>query len=208
MRKVKHIAALAFIPLFFLGLTLAGCSSIYRSLVQRLTPSPSPFLLTATVEAVIDPNVASLEAPTSAIDCAFVWSNHSLPEVSSEINRTFRQDGFPEVEVEASAYGEDCLNPETNQIVRFLARQTDFYIKVSVEGSNSPQVMGEWVERCVRIIEAFPPEKLPGTVAGYIGISFTSSLENENLWFPRSKAKNLIEEGLKGSELYEALRKT
>jgi hypothetical protein len=208
MRKAKYPAILAFISLFWLGVSLAGCSSFYQSLAKRLTPSPSPFLLTATVEAMIDPMVASLEAPTPAIDCAFVWSNHSLPEVSSEINQAFRQEGFPEVEVEASAYGEDCLNPETNQIVRFVAMQTDFYINVSVEGINNSQVMGEWVERSVRILEAFPPGKVPGPNAGYIGISFTSGLENENLWFARSKAKNLIEEGLKGSELYEALRES
>ncbi len=187
MRKAKHLTVVAFIPLLCLGVSLVGCSSLYQSLAKRLTPSPSPFLLTSTVEAMIDPIDASLEAPTLAIDCAFVWSNHSLPEVSSEINQAFRQEGFPEVEVEASAYGEDCLNPETNQIVRFVAMQTDFYINVSVEGSNSPQVMGEWVERTVRILEAFPPGKVPGPNAGYIGISFTSGLENESLWFPAQR---------------------
>lgn len=205
MASVKNHIRLIWILVFLLSILLAGCSSLYRSLIQRLTPSPSPFWPTETSTVIAGPNSVPFETPAQVVDCAYVWSNRSLPGLSSEINQTFRSQGYPEVEIEATAYGEDCLDPNTNKVVQFSAMQTDFYLNVAIENTNNPSVLGEWVEKILHVLEAFPPGVIPGPNPGYIGINFISGQNTTNLWFPRSKGEGLLREGLRGGELYEAL---
>ncbi|MBE0696293.1 MAG: hypothetical protein IH586_05160, partial [Anaerolineaceae bacterium] len=137
--------------------------------------------------------------------CAFVWSSRSLPELSTEINQAFRKQGWAEVEVEASAYGEDCLDPETNKIVRFTALQTDFFLNVSINSISDHQILGEWIEKSMRVLNEFPPGIVPGSNLGMIGISFKSSSDSVSLSFPISSCRKLLNEGLRGGELFDAL---
>jgi hypothetical protein len=188
--------------LFFVILTalLVACSALPVNLPGRPTNTP---LVVPTVTDTPEPT------PTPTVDparCAYVWSNRSQPELSQAANQAFRDTGMKDVEAEASAYGEDCLDPETNTVVKFLPLQTDFYIGVKVTNISDGQVMGEWVEKIVRAIEQIPRETIPGPNIGYLSITFQAEAEKVTLWFPRSRAKELIESGTRGSELFEALR--
>jgi hypothetical protein len=207
MRRSFFGAGVIILHLLAGGGLLAGCSSWYASLAARLTPSPSASFSINTQTAPVPEAAAAVETatPPDPADCAFVWSNRTLPDLSTEVNKAFRDQGYAEVQVEASAYGEDCLNTQTNAVVRFSALQTDFFVTVALDAVNDPQEMGEWVETVMRVLEAFPPGKAPGPNPGYVGVAFTDGTESVDLWFTRTRAANLVKEGLSGGELYDAL---
>jgi hypothetical protein len=188
------------IAITLISLICVGCSPISVDLPGQPTKTAP---VVPTVTGTPEPT------PTPTVDparCAYVWSNRSQPELSQVVNQAFRDAGMKEVEAEASAYGEDCLDPETNTVVKFLPVQTDFYIGVKVTSTSDGQVLGEWVEKIVRVIEQIPRETIPGLNPGYLSITFQDEAQKVNLWFPQSRAKDMIEGGMRGSELFEALR--
>jgi hypothetical protein len=193
--------------IFLLALfSMSGCSGLYETLAARLTPSPIVMIPTGSLSPQASSTTPEISSTAPLPDsCAFVWSNRSLPELSTEVNQAFRKHGLAEVEVEASAYGEDCLDPATNEVVRFTAIQTDFFLNVAVESIENHQVLGDWIEKSILVLNEFPPGKAPGPNLGMIGLIFTSSSDSVNLSFPISKCKNLLAEGLKGGELFDAL---
>lgn len=201
--RAKTLGLLVII--FLAGLFgFSGCASLYVDLAARLTPSAQAVLPTGPAALTVTAAV-SIGTPTLPDSCAFVWSNRSLPDVATEINQAFRKQGLAEVEVEASAYGENCLDPTTNEVVRFSAMQTDFFLNVVVDSVEDHQDLGEWIEKLMRVLNEFPPGRVPGSTPGMVGISFTSASDVVDLTFPISKGKNLIDEGLKGSDLFDAL---
>lgn len=198
-RQWTWISGVLLAGLVFLA---GGCGPIFNSLAAQLTPAPPDAL-------PLETPASTTTSSTENIDCVYVWSSRALPEVSTEINQTFRQLGLVEVEVEASAYGKDCLDSATNQVVDFVILQTDVYFQVSIENVNDPQLLGEWVERIAKVmIDKYKPGKIPGTTAGYYGFTFTNGVNMNELWSPREKVDNLIKESVKGRELFEALQST
>jgi hypothetical protein len=205
---VKRVAVILCIFLM-LGMlsALSGCASVFATLAARLTPAPmNQMPITPAAALATTLPVGVTETATLPEICAFVWSSRSLPDVSTEINQAFRKEGLGEVEVEASAYGENCVDPNTNQVARFSALQTDFFLNIALDSVEDHQVLGEWIEKSMRVLNQYPPGKVPGPNYGILGISFVSSSKTENLSFPISKCKNLIVEGLKGSDLFDALK--
>jgi hypothetical protein len=141
----------------------------------------------------------------SGFNCAYVWSARDLPDVAREVTSAFRAQGMPEVEVQASAYGEDCIEPVTNEVVGFSTMQTDLYFAVVVPDTSNTQLMGEWIEKIYQVLEMFPPDVLPGANPGYIEITFSSGVEPVNLWFYRPDGERALSEGLRASDLFDAL---
>lgn len=179
------------------GVLLLGCVLLTQPLVD---PSAAPI-------SPSSPELFSTVTETApAAGCAYVWSNRSLPEITLQLNQAFQASGMSEVQAEASAYGEDCFDSTTNQTVQFIAMQTDFYINVAAGRLDEPQELGVWVEKIMRVLEDFPPGQVPGPNPGYVGISFTAGSETTRLWFRRTDAARLIQEGVRGGALYDALR--
>jgi hypothetical protein len=178
---------------------LTGCDAAAERLLATLwaaTPAPTltPALPTDTPE------------PPMPETCAFVWSNRSLPDVTLALNQALSARALLTVEGQAIAYGEDCLDPVTSQVARFTAMQTDFYFSVARVDLSDTQVMGVWAEQILRVLEDFPPGEVPGPNPGYVSISFSGDGETITLWFPRKLGSDLLENGRRGSELFEALR--
>jgi len=184
-----------FIVLAVIG--LSGCGVL----------DPSLFIFTSTpaLLPVITPAPTQTET-AEAVNCVSVWSTRLLPDVSLELNQAFRQSGMSEIEAEASTYGEDCIDPDTHQVVRFLAMQTDFFFNVSTGQVDDPQVFGEWVEKIMRVLDSFSPGQVPGSNPGLVEISFSGGTQTTILRFRRSNAESLLQDGLKGSALYDALQ--
>jgi hypothetical protein len=204
--NVKRLAIIVLgIGLLLVLSSLSGCASLYETLAARLTPSPAGYVPTQTSAPL--PAVTGEITQTAALPetCAFVWSSRTLPEVSTEVNQAFRKQGLAEVEVEVSAYGENCLEPNTNQVVRFSALQTDFFLNIALDSVEDHQLLGEWIEKSMLVLNEYPPGKVPGPNYGMLGITFVSGSAPVNLSFPITKCKNLLEEGLRGSDLFDAL---
>lgn len=145
------------------------------------------------------------ETPTPPQNCAYVWSNRSLPEVANLVNQALRDAGIPEVDGQASAYGEDCLDPETNTVVGFRTMQTDFYFSVMVQDMADTQAMGDIAEAVLRALDTMPADQIPGPNPGYVGITYDDGAQTSNLWFPRTRGTELLKQGVSGSRLFEAL---
>ncbi len=138
--------------------------------------------------------------------CSYVWASSPLPDVSSQLTTAFRQAKMPAVEVEASAYGENCLDISTNEVVGFKPQQIDFSILVGVEDLNDTQALGEWVVKILTVLETSPAASIPNTRTGQVNIDFQDLKKTTtSLSFLQSRGLELIKQGLRGTSLLGAL---
>ena len=163
--------------------------------VPALTVAPNTAPASETVEPAQDYGSA---------ECAFMWANEPLPELSNEFNQTL-QGVLPEAEGYAQAYGENCVTNQGN-VVRFLAMETDFYITIQVENLEDRPALGKSIEQVMGILANFPTEETPGPQPGYIGITFETPNDSLRLWAMRTEAESALENGLQGSDLFDALQ--
>lgn len=178
---------------------LASCAGLPRlPISSRPTDTVTP-LPTATETP------GPTDTPEPPQNCAYVWSNRSLPEVAILVNQALRDAGVHEADGQASAYGEDCLDPETNTVVGFRTMQTDFFFSVAVPDLTDTQAMGNITEAVLRALDSLPADQIPGPNPGYVGITFDDGTTTSSLWFPRSRGKELLKEDVSGSRLFEAL---
>lgn len=182
-----------------IALLLASCSGL-----PRLPFSSPPTETVTPLPTATDPP-APTDTPAPPENCAYVWSNRSLPEVAQLVNQALRDAGVPEVDAQASAYGEDCLDPQTNTVVDFRTMQTDFYFSVVVQDLTDTQAMGNIAETVLRALDSLPADQIPGPNPGYVGITFGDGSQTSSLWFPRTRGKELLKQNVSGSRLFEAL---
>lgn len=190
--------------IFFLVccLFIAGCAQI-RELAQ-----------VSSLETMLETPPGQPGIPTQEITvtptpydgyCSSVWASQPLPEVTTRLGQVFREVGWAEVEVQASAYGETCVDLKTNALISFSPYQTDFYINVAVRSAEDTQVMSEWVIDILDILEDFQPGAVPGENPGKLEIEFTDGERGVLLAFSQQEGRELVEQGLRGTALIEEL---
>jgi len=68
------------------------------------------------------------------------------------------------------------------------------------------QNLGELAEGIILFVEDIPSDLLVGPNEGYIQINFSSALgQMTSLWFQTSTGRDALDEGLKGTELFNRL---
>ena len=160
--------------------------------------------LRQTVSDVTEvPDAESAQESTST-ECAFMWANEPLPELSDEFIQALKDyplqaDGY------AQAYGENCVTNE-GDVVRFLPMETDFYITLQVEKLEDERALGEVVEQIMEVLTRFPTDATPGPQPGYVGITFEAPENSLRLWVLRAEIETALENGLRGKELLKALQ--
>ena len=199
--RLSPIQAMAW-SLLVIALTfsLAGCDKINIKLPVDATP---------TSELVNNPIVDEATQVPSQFKgvCSYVWASSPLPDVSSQLTTAFRQAKMPAVEVEASAYGENCLDISTNAVVDFKPQQINFSILVGVEDLSDTQALGEWVVKILTVLETNPAASLPNTRTGQVDIDFQDLKKTTiSLSFLQSRGLELIKQGLRGTSLLGALQ--
>lgn len=180
------------------ALLLSACGlqlSVPVTTGQEVTATPPP-----------SETPAVTETPTMPSTCAYAWTDRLLPEVSAEVNRAFTDSGLEGVDVEASAFGENCIDPVTNQVAGFTAMQTDFRISVAIDETDDTAVMGQWIETTLQVLRPYEPGVVPGPKLGYVGMTFGIGDDKVSLWFSRQEAMDLVAQGRRGSRLFEELR--
>jgi hypothetical protein len=183
---------------------LSACSTPLNP--QPVTPAASLVLLTpvftAEASAVTDPRLTT--TPTEG-QCGFVEGRQPLPEISSQLLFKLENAALPVKNARAEAYGENCIGAD-GSLVRFSARETDFYVTLTTSDLQDETGLGSLLEQTLAIIDQFPRDQTPGPNPGYIGISFEAGTEIQNLWFTRTRASDLTNQGTKGADLYRALK--
>jgi hypothetical protein len=139
----------------------------------------------------------------STTECAFMWANEALPELSEDFNQAL-QNTLADAEGYAQAYGENCVTND-GEVIRFLAMETDFYITLKVESIDEKQLLGELVEQAMVVLAEFPTEETPGPQPGYIGIIFETPGDSLRLWVMVIEVESALEDGLQGEELFDTL---
>jgi hypothetical protein len=140
----------------------------------------------------------------ASTECAFMWANESLPELSADFNQAIQD--IAGAEGYAQAYGENCVTNE-GEVVRFLAMETDFYVTLKVNDLENKQILGELVEQVMEVLADFPTDETPGPQPGYVGITFESPVDSLRLWVMRTEIEIALENGLQGEELFNVLQK-
>ena len=140
-----------------------------------------------------------------SVECAFVWANDPLPELSEAFNKALKEIQS-DAEGYAQAYGENCVTAQ-GEVVRFLAMETDFYITLNVENLEDRQALGDGVEQVMEVMAEFPTDETPGPQPGYIGITFEATGDSLRLWIMRAEIETALANGLRGEELFNAMQK-
>ena len=179
---------------------LPGCAAVSRAL-QTPTPPATPVATLAlnTIAPVVT------DTPSDPAACAYVLVSKDAPDAAAMLNQAYRSANFTNIDVRAAAYGENCIDTNTNRVVSFSAMQTDVYLTVPVQDIHDEQALGDWATRLVPVIALVPADQLPGPNPGNISVQFTNNSGTATLWFPRKTAQDLIQKGVHGSALYEAL---
>jgi hypothetical protein len=130
------------------------------------TPTPSP-------------------APTSMrgmpAQCAYMWARRPLPTITTYAQIGLNLGAVPYTMAYAEAYGEDCLDSKTNQVVGFGAMSTDFYLTIPVDNLADEAALGMLAQRAyAALTTGIEPNWLPAPF-GYLDITFTHGSEQKIL---------------------------
>jgi hypothetical protein len=146
-------------------------------------------------------------APANSRNCSYVWATQPLPDLTAKVQSAFNAAGLKDIQASAQAYGENCIDPQTNKIIRFSSMETDFRITVPVADLTNIDNLGSLLEKILVVLDTFPAGKVPGPRPGNIYIFFQSGSENLNLMFTAAAGKTARSLGLHGAELLKELQK-
>jgi len=211
MKKVRHIVIIIFlINIFLLGsLVILGW--------ERSKPESSSGKMSLIDYAIhgwdilitqgnqLSGNDQLVKEDAGSEPCAYQWATLPLPEVSLKIQDAFQKAGHNDVSVSAEAYGENCIHPETGQVVKFLTMQTDIHILSRVENVTEKEKIGNKLVEYILIIDEIPVESIPGSQKGQVQAIFIGQDDEINLWFSYMQGLQAVKHGLRGVGLLEAL---
>jgi hypothetical protein len=170
---------------------------------QHFTPTPTP-TMTLTVSATALAT-GTLEA-ASFTQCAYVWANHALPDVTALAQAALDKTDIPKTTVRADAYGEDCIDQNTNTVRGFGAMTTDFYLSVEVPNLSDQTALAEYVQIVYETLIAIPQDTLPA-YPGYLDITFTANSETKHLRTTFNAIKSALDKKLTGAAFLTSLGK-
>ena len=184
-------------------IALAACGTSYAVNLPTVTAT------SATQEAVRITPIAITETVTPASaenpgPCANMWATELLPAESAKIQELFDQAGMTDYQVKANAFGENCV-AEDGSIVSFGASETDIYVTVTVLDLQDRNDLGAHLYALMQILEQINFE-LSGPNVGYLGVTFQQGGQSVQLWAPRDAVAQAILNGLRGSDLFDALQ--
>ncbi len=182
-------------------LALAGCSPLLSS-PQTEMPTSNP-LETPSLQPET-PTENSADAADSTENCAYVWDSRPLDLETNMVQAAFQAKGYSNVSVRLQAYGENCIDLQTNQIVRFAAMETDFYLTIGVDSLDDTDALGNQLAAALVVLRSFPQDTFPGLNPARVFVTFNAGGQLQNLSFDLQQAGKALDKGLTGSALLEA----
>jgi hypothetical protein len=170
-----------------MALTLAA-------MIKNGTPAAN-HVITSTPEAVV------------ASACAYTPASQPMADVSKKLQENVEKLGLKNISMRAVANGENCIDTQTNRVVSFSAKQTDFYISVKVDDLKSEEVLGNWIEQVLQVLLQFPKKDLVGLAEGNVSVEFRDDTGQINVWFNISQGREAIQAGQRGAKLYNQLHR-
>jgi hypothetical protein len=167
-----------------------------------------PFILAACNFPYATPGIGVPAATTAPADqpCAFMWATQPLPDLSTQIQAAVDSAGLRQVQARAEAFGENCIDSQSNKPVSFGAMETDFHITAIVSNLTNKDNLGNLLEKILVILDGFPAGKIPGPNPGIINVSFQSGSDELNLSLTVTEGKSARALGYHGAMLFEELQ--
>ena len=116
----------------------------------------------------IIPTFTSTDFPQEA--CGYQWAYQDLPELTAQLDNEIAA-AIPNATARATAFGENCLG-NTGQVIRFLARETDFHVSIPVERLDQYEAFGNWIAQAMHIVIAIPTDAIVGPMPGFVEFRF------------------------------------
>ncbi len=196
------------LPLFLL---LAACDILYEPPV--LPPTEAPAMIVTQVPATPQPTpdvseVSVTETPLpdeqpAAPQCAYVWNVRPEPEIGAEVQAALREAGLVGVTVSAEAYGENCLDMITKQVLGFTVLQTDFRVQAVVLDLTDDEALGNWAAALLSGLNSFPRSAFPGPNRGIVFLQLSSGDSQRSWRINLREADQALAEGLRGAALLQ-----
>ncbi len=203
----KQVSFRLAIVLAFILLT--GCAPL-RAISLNETPTSvpatetpaQPTRLPALTQVTSGPG---FEEGSEPANCAYVWDSRPLEMETNMVQAAFQARGMEDVSVRLQAYGENCIDPDTNQIVRFTTMETDFYLSIQTGSLEDTETMGNQLADSLQVLRAFPEDTFPGPMPGRVFASFNARGQIQNISFDMQQAGKALDKNLRGAALLEAL---
>jgi hypothetical protein len=127
--------------------------------------------------------------PASNNNCAVVWADQSLPDVSATVDKAIKV-LQPAASASASAFGENCVYADGHSV--FSAMETDFKVKIMAADLKNESDLGGWIIKVMKALETFQPGEVPGPQSGRVEIDFTTPTDQVRIaTVPIDKYRNL-----------------
>lgn len=154
-------------------------------------------LFTATV--LIGCSLANPDA------CNWAFHTESLPELSAKVQADIEAAGIRVDSVSASAYGEDCYDPQIGIFKRFAVMQTDFVVEMRVDSFSDRDALGNMAAEGLAVLDGLAPSAVPGPTIGIVNFRFVAGDEMRNFVFHHNQWENAGQQDLRGEALIELL---
>jgi hypothetical protein len=156
----------------------------------RYFPTPMPFIPTVTLDPVLmrtatavvkqatravaqtATSAAQTATPAQQVACAWAWNTQPLPDLTDRVQKAFSEVAMTGITVRAGYYGEDCIDPTTNEHVRFAIRQTDYHLTIQVRDVPDPNYLPYDVMNLLTVLRPFLTTDASGVPPGDITLAF------------------------------------
>lgn len=161
------------------------------------------FFFFALTACTLPAQLLPITPTASYTPCAYVEGRKDSPKLSALLTEKLKAAGLPLETVRAEAYGENCVTADYT-VVSFSQREIDFYVTLHVEDLNDKTDLGNLLEKILISVDQLPPDQM-GPSPGYLGVTFQSGAQVDDLWFMLAEADALLKQGEKGAALYTSL---
>jgi len=190
------------LPLLVLPALAAGYLALQNGFprIADEEPASNPTLEPAAASPTLIQPPTDTPIITPAYEqCAFMWAYQDLPELTAKVDSSIRALDA-NASAHANAFGEDCVYGDGQKT--FLAKETDFYVKLPMADLTNQEAFGNWIGQVMPVILSLPPDEVPGPVPGFVEFRFTKS-EAEQI-IVRVPIRQYLEIGLgkTGAELF------
>ena len=130
-----------------------------------MTATPNmPITSTPDKPATTTPVLPATPTPEAfdSQNCAWMWATQALPQLSASIQQAVDAKGLLTVQISASAFGENCINSQTNQVRGFATTETDFNVRMTLTDPQDISLAGNELAGLLDVLADLPPESTPG----------------------------------------------
>lgn len=154
-------------------------------------------------EVIESPSAIKSESASAEETCYYVWAYRDAYALTERLDTALKA-AHPEVEVNATFFGEDCIYPDGR--TAFIPMQTDFYLRLPVDSAANETTLGDWMTLGLETIVQLPREEIAGE---YGFAEFWFDVKDADSIILHVPIRQYLEEarGLKGADLFRKYRR-